>query len=525
MNNAVGFFENTLGKKWDLEIWLRFGTIILLLLCLFSRICMYLFPKDLWLDEGYTYEVLNSTGFPDLLQGHLGNQSAPLLFVIINKLLITYIGSDVTLLYFLPFICSLISVIILFSLSSKLGNGFYIFFTMLFFSLCFTALRYSTEFKQYGIELLISLLILSNARKNEDNLHQIFSCKNIFFYCVCILCSSSALLFLTGIIFAELIIAWRKNSFNSIKNINYWNIFILIIFIAAYYFLYLKSGNSQHMKTYWSRFMIPNDWVAFWRYWPATGYNIFEALFFGPSKLPIFIFSGLVGGSILLWRQKWDWFLLLSFPVVVTLGANAFVYPPGHGGGPLGGRLLLFLLPSAVLVAAWFYAWVFSSLAAFAAGSGSKREYFFGIGVRRALGIAVVCGLVFYSVVENVSFLYDKRYQGTQLAELVRIFQLNSTHESLNLIYAGSRPAYQYYQRTNNTQPQVEVLGWSWASVKTRLEHLPENQRVLLLVSNFWALGGEKRLGEIDGLFVAQGRTSIKIPAKGAILYILPKIY
>lgn len=521
--SAMAIFENTFGKKEEIQTYIKFGIFVLFLVCLFSRACMYLFPKDLWLDEAFLYGAINSGRFSELVRGHLiYNQSSPFLFVMINKLIVTFIGSKPSIIYFVPFICSLTSVVIMLIVCNKIGNIFYIFSVMLIFSLSFTPVYYTAEFKQYGAEMLVSLFLLLGAINNVSrgvSQYSFLSLKNIVFYIFCILCSSTGLLFLAGILLAQFIIAWRRNALIFSK-INYWNILILVIFIAAYYFWYLKSGNSQQMKDWWHRFMIPLEGSAFLSYWGETGTKIFQALFSGPGNFAVYVFVGLVGGSIMLWRKKRDLFLLLSLPVAVTFVANAVFYPPGDPWAH-GGRLLLFLLPNGVLVAGWFYAWVFSRLAAFAMCPGQRRAAFWGPG-RRIGCIVVLGGLAFGSMLANADYLYGMGYKEQQIAELVRIFQVNSTPESLNLVYGGAQPAYEYYGGLSGRKLPVEIMRWDWPAVKSRLEHLPDNRRILILFSHIQHMGWN-RLHEIEELFTAQGRTFVKIPDHGTCLYILPK--
>lgn len=300
------------------------------------------------------YEAINLTGIYDLLQGRLINhQSAPFVFVILNKFILSYIGSNSLCIYFIPFVCSIFSVFVLLLICRKTGDLFYVFSSILIFSLCFTATYYSTEFKQYSLELLVSLLLLYAAIKNfdePDRKYTFFSLKRLFFYIICILCSSTAILVISGILVAEIIIVLYRKAISRL-HLNYLNICILAGFIVVYYFFYLRSGNSQFMKNYWQHFFLPLNWDGFWRYWPDTGAEIFLALF-GSPKFAVLILVGLTGGSFMLLRTRPELFLLFSMPVLATLAANVFFYPPGHGGAPHGGRLLLFLLPNGVLVAA-----------------------------------------------------------------------------------------------------------------------------------------------------------------------------
>lgn len=515
--------EKFFGSKDSLDTYVKLGIVVLLFLCFFTRICIYLSPKDMWLDGAALYNGINSEGWLGLLQGKLRYmQIGPLLFILFNKFIITYLGHSSPYIYFLPFFCSMLSVVMLFLVSRKVGDSFYVFSTLLIFSFCFTPVYYSSEFKQYSTELFISAILLYIIITSLDRADSDFlSLKKIFLYCTCILFSSSAVLFLAGILSARILIAWRRGALRAVM-CNWWKVLFLLAFIAVYYFFFLKAGNSEGMKKFWKPFFIPLSWGDFCHYWSTTGIGIFQALF-PPSTFAAIVFLGLVGGCLLLWRKRKDFFLLFSLPVVVTLVANSVFYPPGHGGAPHGGRLLLFLVPNAVLVAGWFYACLLRRLGSLLASWGDGLR---GLPhVRSAPPMVFLCilvALVGASVVANARYLYSREYYVQQVEELIGFFRCNATPGSLNLVYGPAVQAYRYYQQDAPRLP-IEVLPWEFGPVKARLEHLPESRRVLLLISHYWRIG-ERGLSELEDSFTRQGREYVKIPAKGAVLYILPKM-
>lgn len=512
-----------LGKKESIDTYVKMGVGVLLLVCIFSRVCLYVFPKEIWNDEALLYHSITSHCWLALLQGNLGNiQSAPLLFVLLNKFIISYVGHTTIYLYFFPFFCSILSVLGIFFVSKRIGDILYTFSTLLLFSFCIAAIYYSNEFKQYSTELLISLVLLYIAVKSsEDIVSNFFSFKNILLYCVCILFSSTSILFLAGLLSARIIIDCRQGALQKVCD-NWWRLLFLLAFIAVYYFCYLKVGNSEAMKAFWRPTFIPLSWDGFWHYW-TKGHHVFVALF-SPASLAVVVLLGLVGGSALLWHTRKDLFLYFSLPVVVTFGANCFFYPPGAGSSTHGARFLLFLLPNAVLVAGWFYAWLLRQLAVVLSSGKTGTRRLLPSSVGRVVFLGVLLVLVALSVGVNGRYLYAKAYHIQQIEELIRIFRCNATPESLNLVYAMSEPVYRYYQQ-DAPKMRVEILPRDFAPAKARLEHLPKNQRVLLLISHYqWHLRIQG-LREIEKLFTAQGREYIKIPAKGTILYILPRMY
>lgn len=521
-------FKNVFENEKNVEAFLRLCVFALLAICLFFRCCIYLFSKDAWYDELALFDGITKSAPTDLFRGMLPHlQSAPILFVLINRLIFTYFGDSLFHLHFLPFISSCIAIVLFYLLSKKIGNIFYTFCVLLLFSLCISPLYYTSEFKQYSTELLISLILIYFSiynLYNESDVYNILSLKRIIIYYICFLFSTPAILYIGGILTAEIIIIWRRGALRKIRFVP-WQVLLFGIFVLAYYYFYLHYS-GQLMIAHYKPHFIPLRWDGFWNYMQKSAPSIFYYLFSGPASSPLLLFVGLIGGSILLWRTRRDLFLLLSLPIAVTFAANFFLYAPGIPGGRWGSRLMLFSMPNAMLVAGAFYAWLLKWLVALTAcpARGQRRigEVFRCAG-RFALA-CTLCGLIGASTWGSAYYLYTRQYQVIQISELSRAFLANITPESLNLIYGPAVFPFWYYQKKlGGKKPEVESLPYNYKPLIAKLEQLPPKRRILLLFSNLGVHVGEKGLREIEGMFKKQERIFFKIPGKDAVLYLLPE--
>ena len=82
---------------------LKFFCYILIAYCVFIRCYLYIYHKDLWLDESAIADAIYEASWSDLLAGRLPRmQSCPLAFAVINKLLSYITSYSPYVLYFLP---------------------------------------------------------------------------------------------------------------------------------------------------------------------------------------------------------------------------------------------------------------------------------------------------------------------------------------------------------------------------------------------------------------------------------------
>ncbi len=208
----------------------HYAILGLISICLFSRLFVYLSPKDLWLDEAALWATLKDLNFRTLLKGQLGTQAAPIMFVIINKIIIKYLGQSLLYLRFLPCLASVLSVFLMYKLCKKFSI-YYAFFSLLILSLCITPIYYAGEFKQYPIEFFVNLIIVYVSLQNYKNITGdkclIFSNKNLIIYIICGMMSTAGLLTIAGVLIAQFIYGiyiyiYRKNSLCKIHLCTVW---------------------------------------------------------------------------------------------------------------------------------------------------------------------------------------------------------------------------------------------------------------------------------------------------------------
>ncbi|WP_143000211.1 MULTISPECIES: hypothetical protein [unclassified Helicobacter] len=139
---------------------------LLIALGIIARLYNYIWHKDLWLDEAALAFSMYAVPFSEIFFKPLPTtssewlpQAAPLGFLAFTKLLGVVFGYSEHVLYFLPLVCGIGTLILSFLIGRRLFDGFG---TLAFVALVvgsIALLHYSTEFKQYGIEAFIGFLL------------------------------------------------------------------------------------------------------------------------------------------------------------------------------------------------------------------------------------------------------------------------------------------------------------------------------------------------------------------------------
>lgn len=135
--------------------------IMVLALGVLARIYCYVWHKDLWLDEAMLAFSMYGISFRELFFAPLPfTQAAPLGFLLVSKTLGAVFGYSEWVLYFLPFVCGLGTLILAYMIGKRLFSPFGCFVFVLLAVGNMGLLHYTTEFKQYGIEAFCSFLMI-----------------------------------------------------------------------------------------------------------------------------------------------------------------------------------------------------------------------------------------------------------------------------------------------------------------------------------------------------------------------------
>lgn len=342
IKNITSFFEKDLS----------FNLILFLIICvgIYYRISIYLYNQSFWGDEIFLGMNMIDKTFSEFFAPLSGLQVAPPIFLIISKFLFEIARKTGSIDYtdlalrFIPMISSVLTLPLFAYLTKKLFNNRYITLTATAL-LAFNPLSisFSQEFKQYTLEMFISLIILyifinTDFKKN--------SALNLFLKSVLLSlllwCSITAPIIITcGFIY--LIYKSLKEEYFNYKK--FFSFFIpLEIFFSAYYIYFCCpciNTNYDDMYIFWSKynggtFLSENFFQTF-----GEGINFLCPLFSNPRAYFPFILSG---GLIMLLNKNIKEAILIFLPFIITVFASCLEMYPFQG------RLLLFLLPFIILI-------------------------------------------------------------------------------------------------------------------------------------------------------------------------------
>ena len=277
--------------------WFNILIFLIGLLGAWLRIHVYLFNRSLWMDEA---ALANNLLLPhSILDNMTYQQAAPPLFKLISLINIKLFGETEYIFRLFPLICGIAAIpmfwlIVKRVLNSKLAQAT----AMTLFSINYLLIYYSSEFKQYGTDVLCALILTWLALKFD-----IKTCSNRILAIIALSnaaafwFSHGSLFVLAGIFIVNLFIL--KNDFKkNIKRLFFIYAPAALSFIL-FFFLHLKTVHeSSFMHEYWRAYFI-NTWENLYMSISAT--TVWN---FYPCRNVILIVSLILIGAIILLIKK-----------------------------------------------------------------------------------------------------------------------------------------------------------------------------------------------------------------------------
>ncbi len=124
------------------------------------RLVRYLLRFPLWADESFMAVNLLHRGYAELMQPLDCHQVAPLLFLWSELTVVKLLGFNEWSLRLLPMLSGLISVFLFHRLARQLVSGTALVMAVGIFAVNYSGIRYACEAKPYGVDLMVSTLIL-----------------------------------------------------------------------------------------------------------------------------------------------------------------------------------------------------------------------------------------------------------------------------------------------------------------------------------------------------------------------------
>lgn len=338
---------------------------------IFLRLAQYFSNKSLWRDEILLALNIMERSMLELFKPLDYNQYAPIGFLIIQKLIISFFGTGEFALRLFPFICSIGSLFFFYKLSEKCISKRAVPIAVGIFAILVPLLYYSSETKQYSSDVLIAILLVLLILKIETSGLNVFRAflygtiggASIWFShtAVFILVSSGIYITLNSIIKKDV----KKVVLSSIMFL-LW----VVSFATFYYLILIHTYTNKGLTNFWDSFYLSLPFFS------ATATSTYKKIFFEFLRFSTFgipAFLGLLIGFISLYRENKKIFFILTIPIFVTLIASLL-----HKY-PLFERFLLFLIPLLILFIAEGAEWV-------------KEKTW---NISPVLGILIICALFY----------------------------------------------------------------------------------------------------------------------------------
>lgn len=152
-------WEEGLFSEVRLRAWLRF----FLILGVLARAVRYFLQFPLWEDECFLVSNYIGAGYLDLLDPLEPHQVAPVLYLWAQLTVVKLLGFHELALRLLAFLCGVASLFWFRNLAGRLLGGTSLLIAVAVFAVAYPGIRYAAEAKPYGVDLLVSLVLLTFA--------------------------------------------------------------------------------------------------------------------------------------------------------------------------------------------------------------------------------------------------------------------------------------------------------------------------------------------------------------------------
>ncbi len=437
------------------------------------RTVQYIFNRSLWADESVLALNIVDRSYLELLQPLDYNQGAPVGFLWVEKLAVQVLGNTEYALRLFPFVASIISFFLFYSICKRLLQPYATAIALALFSCLEYLVYYAAEVKQYSSDVMVALLLVWVLFPRRDRLlsPQKIAVSGIV-GAIAIWMSHPAVFVLAamGSIALYQAITNRKKSplFSLAIVYGIW----LASFVAFYFISVVPLTNNPELMESWGSAFPSEIWDINWLYEKIL--KLFKnPLGFSESLVWVALVTFAIGCFSLFRRDKTAFAIVLSPLFFTIVAAYLQQYPFRY-------RLLLFLTPFLIIAIAEgvMYVW------------RKTKPKLAGIPALILLGV-----LLFPPAIDTIGLLVrpQTREEIRPVLEYVR-----SRQEPGDILYIFQRGEYQfqYYADRFGYQPEEYIIGVDdlengkevspeeWLRYQQDLDALADRDRVWLLFSH-----------------------------------------
>ena len=453
------------------------------------RLIQYLRNASLWVDEAALATIIVKSPASSLLGYLETHTAAPAGFMLAEKWAVNTLGNSEYALRLLPLIAGVGALILLYPVAKKFVSPWAVPIVLILFGMSTSLVRFSTNVKQYSLDVFLALLVLLIAVQVIQHRHEV---KWLIVYAivgaVAIWLSFSIVFVLAG---TGAVLGWqavRERNWSKVLPLGLVGAFWLVSFSLSYFTQSIGEFSNPEILARFdarSRYVpLPPSSLADIRWIFDNSFELFRVPG-GITLAGLGMLSFLVGCASLWKTDKIRLFLLIGPLLATALVSSAQLYPFFE-------RFILFLVPMVLLLIAEGAAFIFAK---------TKVTY-------PAIGIGLAALLILHPIASEVFALVRSR--GTE--EVRPVVQYINQHRQAGdklYVYPGAIKAFTYYADRFQIEESEYVIGAREAFVKygrrdlnlfiDELDQLRGNSRVWFLFSNVQSDGyGIRSEGGID---------------------------
>jgi len=441
---------------------------IIIVMGIILRVVQYLFNRSLTEGEAALAINIVQRTYKDLLKPLDYVQAAPVGFLYLQKSLTDLLGNNEYTLRLLPLIAGIIALFIFYEVTKRTISEKAIYVSLILFTVCDHLIYFSSEIKQYSSDVAITLLIifitLQIFEKKIDNLLILISgivgAISVWFS------HPSVFTFFGTTLILGFYMLYKKRYDKFIVLLVTCGIWLASLIFNYFISLESLSRNSDFLNFWQKSFMPlpPKSWADI-RWYGYSFFRIFKnPLGLSTHELLLAILSFFVG-TFALWKKDKKRYAILIVPIILVFIAS------GLHKYPFEGRLLLFIVPSMLLVIAAGIDFVRHITA-----SGSK-----------IISIFLVIILLFQPVILAGYHLFKPRAPEELRPVMVYLKDHRKEGDTIYLYYGAVNGFMYYADRFGFTKNDYAVGIESrkdWSNYYIDLNRLRENRRVWIVFSH-----------------------------------------
>jgi len=411
--------------RFPVRPWADYVCIGLIILGGGLRIYHWLQDHSLWLDESYLAVNILDRGFGSLHLPLEYSQSAPYLFLVATKCVVSIFGPSEFALRAVPLTASLLSLWVFWRLAKETLPKLVVPVVLAIISFAYEPLSHAPELKQYSTEIFLTTLVAWQTARLFRHPEAPQRCFVALFVTgsLAIFAAHPMPFVLAG---AGLAALWARH--RRVLRLPYAWLFLAIaawlaLFLVNYLVILRPVYTDPVIGKYWV-FAYPgrSATLAGLRSWFVLGTDYLSYLGYA-NAFKVLVAAALLGGAGFAWRTRH----LATLAAMVTAGTYWLAALAGRA--PFHGRLILFLFPLLLLVI------------------GKGLEWLIAAGPRWIFALAA--GALLVPTVARLPQAIDIEAKEDLRAPIVFLARARAPAEPVYVEF-WAQPAFQYYRRARS---------------------------------------------------------------------------